>query len=325
MPDYTNPALNTALPSQNTAANLVTNPATTTTGATGAATGDASIDPALSTISPNFAQYIYSMLGKGEQAANMPYQPFEGDRFAGPSTLQNQAFTGIGSLATPGQFGKATTGYEGILSATKGQAGLNAADPSTVASFMSPYQQGVTDIAKREAMRTGQITGNNMNAQATQAGAFGGSRQGLMQAENQRNLGMQLGDIQTKGSQDAYTQAMNALQAQRTSGLYGQLGGSAGLGSIGTQQGNIQNQQLQQMLTGGATQNALSQQPLDFGYQQWQESLNYPQTQAKNMQSLLGGLPLAAQQYNPGTSALTSALTGGLAGVQFNNLINKPT
>ena len=62
-----------------------------------------------------------------------------------------------------------------------------------------------------------------------------------MQAENQRNLGMQLGDIQAKGSQDAYTQAMNALQAQRTSGLYGQLGGSAGLGSIGTQQGNIQN------------------------------------------------------------------------------------
>ena len=56
------------------------------------------IDPAQSTLSPNFANYIYDMLARGQAAASQPFQEYTGQRFAGASPLQQQAFGGIASL-----------------------------------------------------------------------------------------------------------------------------------------------------------------------------------------------------------------------------------
>ena len=68
------------------------------------------IDPAQSTLSPNFANYIYDMLARGQAAASQPFQEYTGQRFAGASPLQQQAFGGIAGLASgyPGQFDTAT-------------------------------------------------------------------------------------------------------------------------------------------------------------------------------------------------------------------------
>jgi hypothetical protein len=55
------------------------------------------------------------------------------------------------------------------------------------------------------------------------------------------------------------------------------------------------------------------QQPLDFGYQQFQESMKYPYQQATFMQSMLQGMPLASRPYDSGASGMTSALQGGLS------------
>lgn len=273
------------------------------------------LDPSQSTLSPNFDQYVYNMLGRGEQAANAPFQYFQGDRYAGPSDLQTQAFQGIGSLSLPGQFGQASNAYNQVL----GGSMYDASDPSTVAKFMSPYQQNVIDINKREAVRQDDIARNSRNAQAVGAGAFGGSRQGIQEAEAGRNLSTQLGDIQAKGNQSAYDAAMAAINAART----GSLTAAQGLGSLGTAQNNAQLGNLGAQTTAGGIQNQLEQQPLDFGYQQWQDSINYPQKQAENMQKLLQGLPLAANTYSSGDSAINSLLSGGLGALSLFNLFGK--
>jgi hypothetical protein len=79
---------------------------------------------------------------------------------------------------------------------------------------------------------------------------------------------------------------------------------------------------LQALLSAGATQQQFAQQPLDFGYQQFQESMKYPYQQATFMQSLLQGLPLQARPYDSGQSGLASALQGGLSGLALYNALN---
>ena len=385
--------------------------------ATGGGSTTNGIDPSQSTLSPNFDQYVYNMLGKGEGAANQPFQPYSGDRFAGPSQLQNQAFQGLGSLQVPGQYGQAQQAYQNIIGSAgnanysptqfnapqlnnyqmQGPQGTNApqiggqldaSNSGTVQGFMNPYQQGVTDIAKREASRNSQIAGLGDAAKTSQAGAFGGDRYGLMQSERERNLGMQQNDLQMQGSNNAFQNAQQALNNQRNasiqvgqsnqqaglqsmlqnqnlqqqagtqnlganldtqrlgaqqnlqaqqstdqsrqfganfglSALNPQLTAAQGLGSLGTQQGNSQTNILQNQLAGGSTQNQLGQQPLDFGYQQFQDSTKYPQQQASYMQSLLQGLPLQAQQYNTGQSSSAAALQGILGGLFAGGLYKK--
>lgn len=91
-------------------------------------------------------------------------------------------------------------------------------DPSALDAYMSPYMQNVVDINKREAIRDASKQNLTQQAQATQAGAFGGGRDALMRSENLRNLNQHLGDIQNTGTQAAYQSAVgqfNTEAAQR--------------------------------------------------------------------------------------------------------------
>jgi hypothetical protein len=83
---------------------------------------------------------------------------------------------------------------------------------------MSPYQQGVTDIAKREAQRTADINATKLGAGAVSQGAFGGYRHGLVEAEHGRNTSQLLNDIQTKGLQSAYEMGMKQFESEAERG-----------------------------------------------------------------------------------------------------------
>jgi hypothetical protein len=284
------------------------------------------------------------MLAKGQAAANLPFQAFTGTRFAGPSDLQKQAFEGLKSLTLPGQYQTATDYAKQVFDKAAGMSftpttfntGLGSL--KSVEEYMSPYQSAVTDITAREMRRQADIAREQEQSRLAQAGAYGGSRQAIMEAERQRNLQQQLEDVTTKGLQSAYDRAVNqrlaesglGLQAQQGSEQSKQFGSSFGLqalqpmlnasstiSNIGAQQAGNQLQNLQAQLMGGQTQQQLSQQPLDFGFQQWQDSVKFPYQQATYMQSLLGGLPLQAAPYSStqGQSPMWSALSGGLAGL----------
>jgi hypothetical protein len=100
--------------------------------------------------------------------------------------------------------------------------------PGLAGLYMSPYVQNVVDIQNREAQRQADIAGQQMQAGAVKSGAFGGSRQAILQAEAARNLAQQKGDIQQKGMQAAFEQAQNTTQQiyQAPPSLAGQLAGA---------------------------------------------------------------------------------------------------
>ena len=106
--------------------------------------------------------------------------------------------------------------------------------------YMSPYAQNVTDIQKREAIRDAQQQQLGANLGSVRQGTYGGARQALAQTERERNLGMQLSDIQARGSQAAYENAQAQFERDRAAGMTaGQQNLQAALGvqQLGTQTG----------------------------------------------------------------------------------------
>ena len=272
-----------------------------------------------------------------------PYQTYGANRIAGFSPMQQRSMQAAANMRPSEQLGTATdlataagvgalgANYQGgqFSGGTFGQADANA--------YMNPYQQSVTDISKREAVRQSGMVGNQMAGQATQAGAFGGSRHAIQEAERQRNLGQQMGDIQAQGSNAAFQQAQaqfNADQARRMQaqqlgeqsrqygaglgmqGLQTALQGASQLGQLGqTQYGQqmginqLQNQYGQQM-------QQQAQRPLDMAYQDFQNQQNYPYQQLGFMSDMIRGLPLGQQSTKSVYQAPPSALqTVGAAGM----------
>lgn len=205
----------------------------------------------VTTTIPEYAKpYVERMLGKAEALTESPYQAYGGQRVAGFSPLQQQSMQAAANLGPTQQIGLGTqmaglaglrageanyqptqfsSAYQAPGQYQPGQFGIMGARtssftrPGMAEAFMSPYQQAVTDIEKREATRQSDILGQQLQAQAIRQGAFGGSRQGLMEAERQRNLGMQLGDIQARGGQAAFDRATQQFNAEQQARLQAQL------------------------------------------------------------------------------------------------------
>lgn len=95
--------------------------------------------------------------------------------------------------------------------------------PGSAQQYMSPYMQNVVDVQQREAKRQSDIAALGERGQAVQRGAFGGSRQGLIEAERQRNLATQLGDIQATGQQAAFQNAQQQFNTEQQNRLQAAL------------------------------------------------------------------------------------------------------
>lgn len=273
---------------------------------------------------PEYARpYVERMLGKAEALSETPYQAYKGERIAGFTPMQQQAFEGIQNLQTAPQLGQAS-GLAGLAGLGSLGAGMQyqrmATDPAQMQAWMSPYQQAVTDIGLREARRQSDISGLQAAGQAARAGAFGGSRFGLQEAERQRNLSQQQADIQAKGSQAAFDAARQAQQFGSTLGLQGMGQGiqaASTLGQLGTAQFGQQKDIINAMQNAGAMQRDLEQQRLQQQYQDFLNQRGYPQQQLAFMSDMLRGLPLsqsAQQMYQAPPSMLSQAAGLGFLG-----------
>lgn len=143
--------------------------------------------------------------------------------------------------------------------------------PGVSQAYMSPYMQNVVNTQQREAMRQGEIQRNQLQAQAVGQGAYGGSRQAIMEAERRRNLSTQLGDIQAQGLQGAYQQGMGQFNAEQGAYLQAQ---QANQGA--NLQAGIQNQQAQ--LQAQNAQEASRQFGANLGLQGYGQTLQAAQT-----------------------------------------------
>ena len=146
---------------------------------------------------------------------------------------QEAADIGMGGLGY-GAMG-AGLGGRGAIAAEQGfGAGeafaRQATDPRATEAYMSPYMQNVVDYQKTQALRDFQIGQGMRGAQAVGKGAFGGSRQAIVEAEAERALGSQLQGIAAQGSQKAFEDAQRQQQFGAQLGLQGLQAGYGGLG-----------------------------------------------------------------------------------------------
>ena len=185
---------------------------------------------------------IYETDSSGAVTGVKKYQPYTGDRLADFTPEQQRVQQEALGMTTPGGFQTAagTLGTVGSQAGTASQLGLTRAfgyspiaytpqtattgtfDTAAAQQYMSPYTQAVTDVQKREAQRQADIQKSGAAMASIGRGTFGGGREALMQSEQDRATQQLLADIQAKGDQSAYEQAMQAFQADQARGLEAQ-------------------------------------------------------------------------------------------------------
>ena len=252
---------------------------------------------------PEYARpYFEDIMTRGTTASNVAYQPYQGQRVADFSPLQQQGFQGVQDLGVSPLMQPATglTGAAGIGGLGAGQQYTQqATSPGAMQSYMSPYMQNVVDWQKTQAVSDYGRQLPGQQAAAARAGAFGGSRQAIVESEAQRNLQNQLAGIQATGTQNAYEQANKNLQfgsqlGLQGLGLAGQMGqqfGQLGQTAFGQQAAAAQAQQ-----SAGAVQQAQQQDLLNKRYEEFMQQKYYPQEQLQFLSSLLRGSVVAPQQ-----------------------------
>jgi hypothetical protein len=207
-----------------------------------------------------------------------------------------------------------------------------------VQGYMSPYIENVIARQQQDATRQSQIAGQAQQAQAARSGAFGGSGDYLMRGQAAGNLARQKGDIQAKGLQDAYAQAMGQFNQSQAQNLAGQqlnaqqqqfgaglglqglqtaMTGAKSLADIGqTQYGqNLGLLDVQNRF--GAQQQQQVQNALNTEYQDFLNYQNQPYKQMGFMSDMIRGLPmsqLSSTMYQQPPSMIQQAAGLGITG-----------
>tara|TARA_Y100000114_G_scaffold154931_1_gene177976 strand:+ start:685 stop:1665 length:981 start_codon:yes stop_codon:yes gene_type:complete len=294
------------------------------------------------------AQNLFKPTDEGGKGLSMP---FVQQQLAGLSTGQqkaiSQALSGVGAYqpflsGVDPETGEMLAPQTGALQAL--ETGLGTAQtlaagagmsPTAYKEYMDPYLDSVVARAQKDIGEQGLKQEQRAAAQAVGSGAFGGSRQAVLQGEiaantleQQARTGERLRSAgfsqASKLAQDAAAQQLR--QAQLTGGLaQGLAGGISQLGMQGQQMagqdintllgiGGLQQQQAQQGLN-VAQQNALAQQQLPF------QQLGF-------LGDIFRGVPALQQQttqtYTPPPSLLSQGI-GLLGAGLYGGFFNSPT
>jgi hypothetical protein len=243
-----------------------------------------------SSLAPYAAPYVTEMLGKGQALANQGYQAYTGPLTAGQSAGQQAAFQGVAGLAVPTQQMGAFQPQQFTAQAAQ--------------DYMNPYLQAALDPQIEEARRQAQISRLADAGRLTKAGAYGGSRQAIMESELSRNLAQNLAGITGQGYQDAYSQAMNQFNVEQGRQQTAQDAANRyGLEALAAQ-ANL-----------GAQERAIEQEGITADLAQFEEERDFPYKQVQYQQSLLQGLPIGAQQYSYQEPSALSEFISGAGGI----------
>lgn len=294
-----------------------------------------------STNLPAYAQpYVEDLLQRGQSISSQA-PPGMNQQVADFTPLQQQAFQDTAALQTPGQFNTASTmatqaGLGALQAGQNYQApqfsynqvapsqlqqyqmqGPQAYTGANVNQYMSPYMQDVVNTQQQEAVRNATMGNLGANLASAAQGTYGGARNTLLDAENQRNLSQQLNQIQATGSQNAFQNAQQQFNAQQ------QLQQTANQQNLNAQ---LSTQQL------GAGQNLTAQQLNQAANLQTQQAqaqagqfganLNLQGLQQTNQAALDLG-QLGTQQLGANLNVLQAqAATGQQQQAQNQNLLN---
>jgi len=284
---------------------------------------------------PDYAQpYVSNMLNAAQAQiytpdmtgfnAYTPYSQNPQDYVAGFSPLQQQAQSSAANLQLPGAMGAAqgltAAGTLGAFGAGQNYAN-QATDPNAMQAYMSPYENNVIQQQLLENQRQYGIQGAGEQAAATSAGAFGGTREALMNAENTRNQNTAGNQIVAQGLQNAFQNAQQAQQFGANLNLQGTQAGLAGanqLGNLGNQQLAAQQNILGTQNTLGAQQQGQQQNVINQAVQNYATAQQYPMLQLGMLNSMLRGLPMqqsSTQMYQAAPNTASQLAGLGTAGL----------
>ena len=233
--------------------------------------------------------YVTDMLGKGQAVGNKPYEAYGGPLTAGPSALQQQAFQGVANLTVPTQqMGAYTPQTFGAEQASQ---------------YMNPYVQEALQPQLQELQRQQEIKRVANAGRLTQAGAYGGGRQAIMESELDRAGLDQASKLTGNAYLDAYSKAQGQFNVEQDRQKAAQ------------QQNNTYGlAALQRQADLGTTQRGIESAGVAADMKQFEEERAYPYKQIQYQQGLLQGLPLSSQSYNfaqpTALESYLSAMTG---------------
>jgi hypothetical protein len=244
--------------------------------------------------------YVTDMLGRGQALADQPYEAYTGPLTAGQSELQTQAFEGLAGLAIP-------TDQMGAYTPQQFTA-------ESAQQYMNPYLMASLNPQLDEARRQAEIQRVQDAGRLTKAGAYGGSRQAIMESEANRNLLQNMSAITGEGYRTAYDTAMGQFNTEQDREMAAQEAANTyGLSA------------LRDIADMGATQRDITSEGIAADKAQFEEERVYPYKQVQYMQSLLQDLPISAQSYSymqPSQLSTVLSTAGGLDRL-YDMLFNK--
>ena len=269
---------------------------------------------------PEYAQpYFTRLLGRTEYESLNPYRTYTGQRLAERSPLAEQVSarqTALGLAGAPREMAEASQlARTSVVNPQRFDSGI-------ASMYMNPFQRLVTDVEKREAQRASDISGEQIESRAAQSGGLGGYREAILQAERERNLGQQLGDIQARGQRDSFAQAQQQFERDRANQLNAarqQLASAQFLGSQAPMQQRLAFDRLRQAQQAQEVGRNFRQAGLDMAYKDFLNQIAYPRQQLGFYGQVLQGLPVTpgtqVSQYAPTPSGTQQLLGLGLGGL----------
>ena len=259
---------------------------------------------------PGFAQGVGALFQGATQGQNATQQAGFGQGVTNAYLAAEQAKL---AAAQPG-FNQATSTLQTGIGALGG--GAQRYDPSAAQGFMNPFQQQVIDESIRQINRQGDLSRQNLQAQATRAGAFGGSREGVQRAELERALSEQRNAAITgtlaSGYGTAQQQAQQAFEQQQQRQLaqaQGYQGAAGTQASIAAQQAGLGQSAAQQLAQAAQLQTSTSGQQAGLGLQ----------AAGLTQQAGQGAISAAGTQGQLGLSAAQQQAAAGQANLQGAN------
>lgn len=247
-----------------------------------------------------------------DEAANLAKTPVSlpGIQVAPLSPLEQAGIT------QAGQTGVGAGSVTGGIGAFTGAQQTAAAGPN-INQFLNPYQSYVTDEISRQAG----MAQNQAAAQAVNAGAFGGGRQGIQSAEIERARLASIGQAQAAGFQTA----LGAAQQQQGLQTSTQLAAGQGLGQLGAQQQAMSLADINAQMQAGAVQRGIGQRALDAQRQTELQRAYEPYQRVEFMKGIMTNLPTTQSSItattSPGSNPLAQAAGTALGGYAAYNMM----
>jgi len=218
-------------------------------------------------------EYVTDFLGKGRALSETPYEAYQGPLTAGASNLQSQAFQGAGNLQIPqtemGTFTPRSYTDEGVAQ-----------------QYMNPFLEQMLTPQLAELQRQADRMRIDQAGRLTNAGAYGGGRQAVMESELNRNLLDEISQLTGAAYTSAYDRGATQFNNEQQREIATQ--------NLANKYGFDVLQRLEEL---GLTQRAIEAEGIKEDRAEFDKELQFPYQQVNYQRSLLSGLPVASKDY----------------------------